>query len=266
MPFLQKIFRPCPRHTVAHTFKKPTIEGANIYSGEAQSPTILNFYSEFMNKTGDVSETELGNYEIVVSLKDKVNCRWDDGTLDGSTDDITLSWSIVKKTLAVPVVTGTLTYNTSSQSPTLDGYDEDWMSKSGDTSKTTAGDYELVVSLDDTTHSEWMDGTTEDKTIEWSIEKAPAVKPTIDVNSLTLTEAEPSGDITVTKTGDGVVRATISQGSKAELTFPSTNVIRVTGTDFSEAAELTVTVHIAEGTNYLAYEEDDVVCAVAITV
>lgn len=84
----------------AHTFNVPTVTGSYTYSGSAQSPTLLEYYSDFMTLSGDVVETNAGTYQITVSLKDIANCQWS----DMSVGDKTLTWSIGKAALPKPTI------------------------------------------------------------------------------------------------------------------------------------------------------------------
>lgn len=61
------------------------------YDGNAKSPDVSMFDPNTMLMSGTSTATEVGEYVITCQLKDPVNCTWDDGT----TDDVSLSWSIV---------------------------------------------------------------------------------------------------------------------------------------------------------------------------
>ena len=52
--------------------------------------------------SGDIKATNVGNYSITVSLKDKANYEWKDGT----TTDLVLNWSITQATPEYTVPTG----------------------------------------------------------------------------------------------------------------------------------------------------------------
>ena len=79
------------------------------YNGEIITPQIkyldestdkmVNIDPEIIDCSGDLSATEIGNYEIVCSLKDKDNYCWDDvdpDTGEFSTKDKVLEWQIDK--------------------------------------------------------------------------------------------------------------------------------------------------------------------------
>ena len=71
--------------------------------------------------------------------------------------------------VAIPIQSGTLTYNTASQTPSWTNYDSTLMTLSGTTSGTNAGTYSATFTLKDTTSYKWSDGTSTAKTISWKI-------------------------------------------------------------------------------------------------
>lgn len=64
------------------------------------------------------------------------------------------------------------TYTGSAIEPTVTGYDSALMTQAGTASAVNAGTYSVTYSLADPRHYRWADGTTEDKTLYWSINKA----------------------------------------------------------------------------------------------
>lgn len=84
----------------AHTFNVPTVTGSYTYNGSAQTPTLSEYYSDFMTLSGDVTETNAGTYQITVSLKDIANCQWSDHSVGNKT----LTWSIGKAALPKPTI------------------------------------------------------------------------------------------------------------------------------------------------------------------
>lgn len=87
---------------------KPSISANPTYDGSStnspQSPTIINFDSNIMNKTGDLSAENVktsGNYSITISLKDTANYQWSDGT----TGNLTLTWNILPRDLSGATIT-----------------------------------------------------------------------------------------------------------------------------------------------------------------
>ena len=94
--------------SVAFTIKKAQLDKVTLventfeYTGDEIVSDGSNFYSTKMNLSGDIEATNVGNYSITVSLKDKDNYEWKDGT----TTDLVLNWSITQATPNYTVPTG----------------------------------------------------------------------------------------------------------------------------------------------------------------
>ena len=94
--------------SVAFTIKKAQLEKVALvkdtfeYTGDEIVTQDSNFDSNKMNFSGDIKATNVGNYSIIVSLKDKDNYEWKDGT----TTDLVLNWSITQATPDYTVPTG----------------------------------------------------------------------------------------------------------------------------------------------------------------
>ena len=94
--------------SVAFTIKKAQLEKVTLventfeYTGDEIVSDGSNFDSTKMNVSGDIKATNVGNYSITVSLKDKTNYEWKDNT----TTDLVLSWSITQATPDYTVPTG----------------------------------------------------------------------------------------------------------------------------------------------------------------
>ena len=94
--------------SVAFTIKKAQLEKVTLventfeYTGDELVSQDNNFDSNKMNVSGDIKATNVGNYSITVSLKDKDNYEWKDGT----TTDLVLNWSITQATPDYTVPTG----------------------------------------------------------------------------------------------------------------------------------------------------------------
>ena len=153
--------------------------------------------------------------------------------------------TVERGTISVPTVSGSLTYNGQTQSPTLTGYDADKMVLSGDTSGTNAGSYTAVVTP--TAQYKWADGSTEAKNIPWSIAKA-APSITFDPASVSLDTSTTSQAVAVTYTGDGTLSAQSDNSGVATASLEGTT-LTVTGVETGNTA---IQVSASEGTNYTA--------------
>ena len=155
--------------------------------------------------------------------------------------------TVQKANITVPTQSGSLTYNGGPQSPTWNNYDTAEMTIGGVTSGTNAGSYNAQFSLKDTVGTQWADGTTGDKTVAWSIQKA-AGSLSLSPTSMTLDADNPSKTITVTRSGTGAISAQSSAPDVASVSV-SGNKITVTG---HENGDVTVTVNVAADSNYNA--------------
>ena len=94
--------------SVAFTIVKAQLEKVTLvkdtfeYTGDEIVSQDSNFDSNKMNVSGDIKATNVGNYSITVSLKDKANYEWKDST----TTDLVLNWSITQATPDYTVPTG----------------------------------------------------------------------------------------------------------------------------------------------------------------
>ena len=155
--------------------------------------------------------------------------------------------TVQKANITVPTQSGSLTYNGGPQSPTWNNYDTAEMTIGGVTSGTNAGSYNAQFSLKDTVGTQWADGTTGDKTVAWSIQKA-AGSLSLSPTSMTLDADNPSKAITVTRSGTGAISA---QSSNPDVASVSVNGNQVTVTGH-ENGDVTVTVNVAADSNYNA--------------
>lgn len=160
---------------------------------------------------------------------------------------------------AVPAQTGTLTYNGNSQTPTWNSaYDSTKMDKS-EVGQTNAGTY-TTTSFTPKSDYMWSDGSTTAKTPSWTINRATPSKPTTSKSSIILNSSTPSDTFTVTRDGNGTVQATSSDTSIATVSVSGTtvtvnNIAQTSGT-------ATITIKVAQGTNYNAYTATDVTVGV----
>lgn len=86
--------------------------------------------------------------------------------------------TVQKASFAVPSQGSPLVYTGGQQSPDWTGYDSAEMTIGGTSAATDAGDYQAIFSLKDKVGTQWADGTTEDKTVSWSIGRATVNVPT----------------------------------------------------------------------------------------
>ncbi|MBR5341722.1 MAG: InlB B-repeat-containing protein [Erysipelotrichaceae bacterium] len=157
----------------------PTIVGDSsfVYDGKNHRIEIAGFDSNVMNMSGDFGNKKyVGDYSVTISLKNwaKKNYEWNTNIPDDTSDKI-LNWSITTSGLTVPSVNKEFVYNGKWQQvklSDLDNYDRKLMKIVSMKNGLDAGDYEIVIGLEDKNNYVWEDGTTEDKTITWTIKQA----------------------------------------------------------------------------------------------
>lgn len=148
---------------------KVTISGDTSfeYTGEEFSPAKSESFDEMiMDWDGDTAKTNIGDYEIRVSLLNKQNYEWDDST----TDTLELRWSITRKKLKMPTVSGEYEYKDRMQTVELNGFDSTTMEIRENTGW-NAGTYNVIVILKDRANYSWENGENYDLEIPWKIEK-----------------------------------------------------------------------------------------------
>lgn len=155
--------------------------------------------------------------------------------------------TVQKASFAVPSQGSPLVYTGGQQSPDWTGYDSAEMTIGGTSAATDAGDYQAIFSLKDKVGTQWADGTTEDKTVSWSIQKA-AGSLSISPESMTLDTSATSKVITVTRAGTGAISAQSSAPTIASVSV-SGNQVTVTGLANGSA---NITISVAADTNYTA--------------
>ena len=79
------------------------VRNSFIYTGSAFTPELVEEIDEsIVEMTGDLSGTDIGNYTITFTLKDKTNYGWQSAyNTENAADDITLSWSIIASPLTM---------------------------------------------------------------------------------------------------------------------------------------------------------------------
>lgn len=99
----------------------------------------------------------------------------------------TVSQEVSVQTIAanVPSVNESFTYTGSVLTPTWSNYDSSIMTIGGNTSGANAGTYSATFSLKDKVNYRWSDGSTSDKSVNWSIGKASVAIPTANSTSFT---------------------------------------------------------------------------------
>lgn len=93
---------------------KPTLKVSKTYNSKKQTVTLPT--SGFYTVSGTTSATKVGKYTVKVTLNDKTNTTWADGT----TADLKLTWEITKPANTITVKNVTKTASTKTQTVKLD--------------------------------------------------------------------------------------------------------------------------------------------------
>ena len=147
---------------------KPTISGSFTFDTAEHSCTLTGFDANTMTKSGTESATAAGTYTVTVTPKP--GCAW--ALPDGTSDPISLTWTIAKRSLTIPSLSGatTLAFIEGTQrGVTVLNYDSTYETQSGTTVSALIGDYTVTWALKYPASTQWSDGTTANKSASWSI-------------------------------------------------------------------------------------------------
>lgn len=168
----------------------PTLTSSATYSGAAQTFTVAaTDYYDAVTVTG----TDADTYTGTLSLSDKVNTKWSDGT----TDDKTVTLTIAPKSVAVVWSNMSLTYNGSAQAPTATvdtGITGETLTLTVAGQQTNAGTYTATAS---TTNGNY---TLTNATTSFTIAKATYDMSDISFTDLTVPYDEAAHTLTISGT------------------------------------------------------------------
>ena len=153
--------------------QKPTVTNKTYtYTGETQTVEIENYDTSVAIYAGNFTATMPSTYSITVTPYK--NYAWQDGT----TNTITINWTIDKLKLEMPSVVGEYYYdNYKTISVSLTPYNHDLISVAGRTFAREEGTYSILVEIKNPLIYEFTDGTTE-KSLTWQIKKRIQPAPT----------------------------------------------------------------------------------------
>jgi len=144
----------------------PTPSANLSYTGNAQTGIAANAHYDITNGTA----TNAGQHTATVELKDKANYTWADGT----TANLTLTWTIAKAKITNPTPSANLSYTGNAQTGIAANAHYDITNGTA----TNAGQHTATVELKDKANYTWTDGTTANLTLTWIIVKADPTAPT----------------------------------------------------------------------------------------
>lgn len=155
---------------------KPRLKTDSIvYNGEIQYPPITGFLRGAMEMFGDTEGRNVGEY--ITQIRPTDNYEW----TGGGNESVILTWYITRISVSPPDVTDKFfVYDKSEHSPKISPFDENIINCGGKLRETNAGDYSIVFSLSDKEHCVWKNtDSSEDISIDWTIEKQEVTKPTV---------------------------------------------------------------------------------------
>ena len=223
------------------TITIPTVSGALTYNGTQQSATISTYDPNEVTVTGNPTATNVGTYTVYFDLADTTNTKWSDDSITTKSG----TWSISKKSIAVPTVTGTsFTYDGTAKAPTISSFDSNEITQGGTATATNAGSYSITFDLVDTTNTQWVGGSTAQQTEAWTVAKKTISVPSVTntsytydgtaksptVGSFDTNEITQGGDSSATNAGTYSITFTLVDTSNTEWTDHTTAVKSVSWT------------------------------------
>lgn len=241
------------------TIAVPTQTNIPTYNGSDKTPSWNGYDPLKMEISGVTSASDAGGYTAIFKLS--YGYLFPDGT-----DEARVKWMIDRAVIsALPTQTGTLVADSTSKTPSWNGYDTNKMTIGGDTSGTAAGEY--TATFTPTSNYKWSDGSTGGKTASWTIGKA-ANSVTNSPSSIVLKSSAKTATFTVNRKGNGTITATSNNTSVAKIKSinQSTGVVTVESVN-DTTGTAKITVKVAEGTNYKAASDTTVnVTATFVTI
>ena len=159
----------CDWSIIADGVVKPAKPQDKIFQIKPQIVDIPESDSYIIS--GDKYATVAGTYNVTVSLKSD-HAAW----FDGSTDDLSYSWKILKNEIIVPKIR-IMTYSGEAQRVLRDTI---YYDTNGVTSATVAGDYKMTLQLKYPDSTFWANSDNLDINVDWTMLKRKINKPTVE--------------------------------------------------------------------------------------
>ena len=212
------------------------------YSGEEQTVlTVPEGADTYYTVSGEDKAMDVGEYTITLRLNE--GHVWPDGT----ETDKTIQWKIQPMKVKAPAAVTGLIYNGETQTGVAAG---EGYTLEGEFKAVNAGEHTAVAKLTNTANYQWDDGTTEDKTIVWSIgEKTPVVSD--------FAVTYPRGEELVYNGNAKEVTAKLSDSYPAQditLTVVYTNADGIAAEEPTNAGTYTVKLRVSGSSNFAAAE------------
>lgn len=149
---------------------KPTLSGVFVYDKTVKQVTVTGYDSTAMTLSGAIEATEAGTYHAYFTPNK--GYAWTDGT----TDKLDLTWTINKRPIAIPSLSGTsFTWaEGATHTVTVNNLDTDYVTQSGnvsqtDTSSNIGATNTVTWALKNTNSTYWTNGSTTNITATWGV-------------------------------------------------------------------------------------------------
>ena len=175
-------------------------------------------------------------------------------TENGVTQTATFNVTVNRKSVTKPTWKNNLTYNGNAQSVSSanywNNYNASYMTISGTTSATNAGTY--IATFTPGSNYRWADGTTTAINVNWTINRANG---SLNVNPTTVAlngNNYSSGvAVTISRAGDGAISYSPTHVNGLTMSLNG-NILTIKGNGSTAIASQTITISVAQGTNYTA--------------
>ena len=175
-------------------------------------------------------------------------------TENGVTQTATFNVTVNRKSVTKPTWKNNLTYNGNAQSVSSanywNNYNASYMTIGGTTSATNAGTY--IATFTPGSNYRWADGTTTAINVNWTINRANG---SLNVNPTTVAlngNNYSSGvAVTISRAGDGAISYSPTHVNGLTMSLNG-NILTIKGNGSTAIASQTITISVAQGTNYTA--------------
>lgn len=175
-------------------------------------------------------------------------------TENGVTQTATFNVTVNRKSVTKPTWKNNLTYNGNAQSVSSanywNNYNPSYMTIGGTTSATNAGTY--IATFTPGSNYRWADGTTTAINVNWTINRANG---SLNVNPTTVAlngNNYSSGvAVTISRAGDGAISYSPTHVNGLTMSLNG-NILTIKGNGSTAIASQTITISVAQGTNYTA--------------
>ena len=129
----------------------------------------MSYNSTYIGSPAGVTGTNVKSYNLVFTTKDTSY------VFSNGTQQYTITWNIVKRTLTIPTVSGSFTYDNTTKNATISpAIDTTYITQGGTYSTKNASDtpYTVTFDLKYPNDTQWSDGTNTQKSGTWTLSRS----------------------------------------------------------------------------------------------